>query len=142
MNNNENGINNSSSSIVVENATTTSTTSVDRSHTVLVLNAPSGVGVNLIVSIRVGEQSSSKTILSESNSFSYLPPHIFSIVPNVLSTLACVRFESPFEWEQRVSKDFTQADRISQVVGTGPKCLEPSVLEIKGMSLGKSKATL
>ena len=55
--------------------------------------------------------------------------------------MACVRFESPFEWEQRVSKDFTQADRISQVVGTGPKCLEPSVLEIKGMSLGETLLT-
>ena len=40
------------------------------------------------------------------------------------------------EWERRVSKEFTDIERLNQIIGTGPKCVKPAEVTIKGMSLG------
>ena len=141
-------------------AATGSTTPI-RTHETLVLSVPAGIGTNLVVTVRVGQQTSTATTAATGAAgtgagstsggttaaaaaaeegdgivMSYLPPHLFSISPEKLSTLACTRFESPFEWEQRVSKEFSATDRLNQLVGTGPKCVQPAKLTIQGMSLG------
>jgi hypothetical protein len=75
-----------------------------RNHRMLIVKAPIGVGRNLLISVRVGNQESSQDVTSR-NSLSYRSPYIFSIEPQDLTTLGCLRFESPFEWEKRVSKE-------------------------------------
>jgi hypothetical protein len=137
-----NSLNSTSSGNIVKDLNKSATRDVvGRSHTSLTFEAPAGVGSWLVMTIRVGKQLSDDTYGISSHSFSYLPPHVFSIVPDTLSTLACVRYESPFEWEQRVSKEFTLNDRLTQSLGTGPKCIEPATLQIFGMSLGTEKMT-
>ena len=71
----------------------------------MILIAPIGVGANLVISIRVGDQTSSTTIGAVENSFSYRAPHVFSVEPNHLTTLGCILFESAFDWEKRVSRE-------------------------------------
>jgi hypothetical protein len=60
-----------------------------RTHEKLVLVVPSGVGANLIVSVKVGDQTSQTIGSTASQLFSYLPPHVFSVEPTDLSTLGC-----------------------------------------------------
>ena len=60
-----------------------------RTHEKLMLVVPSGVGANLIVSVKVGDQTSQTIGSTASQLFSYLPPHVFSVEPTDLSTLGC-----------------------------------------------------